>query len=45
MTWFKEESLKQMYKCIQKGVVNTKIGDLRVLCISYVLVIQNARKF
>ena len=41
MTQFKEESLKETYKYIQRRKVDTKIMDLRVLWI----VIRNARKF
>ena len=41
MTQFKEEGLKQMKKCIQRGTVRTKIIDLRVLCI----VIRKTQKF
>ena len=41
MTQFKEEILKQIYKCIQRGVVDTEIIDFQILCI----VIQNAEKF
>ena len=40
MTQFKAESLNQMNKCIQRAGVDTKITDLRVLCI----VIRNAQK-
>ena len=30
MTQYKEESLKQIYKCVQRGGVSAKIIDLRV---------------
>ena len=34
MTQFREGSLKQVYKSIQRGGVGTKITDLCVLCIA-----------
>ena len=38
MTQIEEESLKQLYKCTQRGIVDTNITDICVLC----LVIRNA---